>query len=122
MVRRASIVALDLFDKAFHVAQQRRELRRLARRLTGIWGRMFLSTTSFGTAGTISAFLMQSHCSLFRDPLFPLLAHVPNVDVIMGLIESRMTGIEVEGYVVALSGEAFKIELFPVLRSSMGSM
>jgi len=34
----------------------------------------------------------------------------------MGLIESRMTGIEVEGYVVALSGEAFKIELFPVLK------
>src|SRR4051794_4388895 len=34
----------------------------------------------------------------------------------MGLIESRMTGIEVEGYVVALSGETFKIELFPVLK------
>jgi hypothetical protein len=33
-----------------------RDLLRLARRLTGICGRMFLSNTSFGTACTISAF------------------------------------------------------------------
>lgn len=41
---------------------------------------------------------------------------MPNVDVIVGLIESRMTGIEVDGYVVPLSGEAFKIESFSVLK------
>lgn len=108
-----------------------RDLLRLARRLTGICGRMFLSNTSPAPISasaesevaspkclrtTRSWQCLRSCYSLLRDLLFPLLAHVPNVDVIMGLIESRMTGIEVDGYVVPLSGEAFKIESFSVLK------